>query len=86
MNHFLKSHPKANLHLSASFVHHTILDAVRDIRKMDDKMQCDVSNGWCRWPVFMSVGKSPVGVWLGKASGLVSPLVLDGVRCAEITE
>lgn len=60
---------------------------------MDDKMQCDVSNGWCdvsngwcRWQVFMSVGKSPVGVWLGKASGLVSPLVLDGVRCAEITE
>lgn len=86
MNHFLKFHPKASLPLSASFVHNTILDAVWDIRKMNDKMQCDVSNGWCRWQVVMSVGKSPAGVWLGKASGMGSPLVLDGVTCAEIME
>lgn len=53
---------------------------------MDDEMQCDLSNGWCRWQVFMCVGKSPAGVWLGQAAGMVSPLVLDGVRCAEIME
>lgn len=67
-------------------MHNTIVDAVWDVRKMDDEIQCDLSNGWCRWQVFMSVGKSPAGVWLGKAAGMVSPLVLDGVRCAEIME
>ena len=76
MNNFLKIYPKTNIHLSAYYVHSTVLDAVWGFQDNTDKTECDVSNVWCKRQVFRSGEKSPMDCVAGEGFGEVSVLVL----------
>lgn len=72
--YFFKNQVKTNLHISAYCVYNTVLD-VGGIKTLMIKCH-NVSNGWCRWQTFNFGGRVLLAVWLRKALGRVSLLVL----------